>query len=127
VKFMLDANAAIYLMNGLNTHLTARVSSCDTGSIVMSVIAFAEVAMGAEKSKPPPMGLLNAFLSEVPLLPFDEAAARAYAKLPFKRARFGRLLAAHALSLDLTVITADESGFADIPGLKVENWTLPLS
>jgi tRNA(fMet)-specific endonuclease VapC len=127
VKFMLDSNAAIYLLNGLDALLTGCVSSCDRGCIVMSVIAFAEVAMVAAKSKPPPMGLLQAFLSEVPLLAFDYAAALAYAKLPFKRARFGRFLAAHALSLGLSVITADECGFADIPGLKVENWTLPLS
>ena len=94
------------------------------GSIVISTIAFAEVAMGSANGKPPPMALLDAFLSEVPLVPFDEAAARAYARLPFKRARLDRLIAAHALSLDLTVITADEGGFADIPGLRVENWTL---
>jgi tRNA(fMet)-specific endonuclease VapC len=56
------------------------------------------------------------------MLPFDEAAAREYAKLPFKRARFDRLLAAHALSLGATIITNNEGDFADVPGLKVENW-----
>ena len=44
--------------------------------------------------------------------------------LPFKRARFDRLLAAHALSLGVTIITNNESDFADVPGLTVENWTL---
>jgi tRNA(fMet)-specific endonuclease VapC len=58
------------------------------------------------------------------VLPFDEAAARAYARLPFKRGRFDRLLAAHALSLDLTVITNNERDFSDIAGLRVENWTI---
>ena len=51
-------------------------------------------------------------------------AAREYARLPFKRARFDRLLAAHALSLGVTIITNNESDFADVPGLTVENWTL---
>lgn len=122
---MLDTNAAIYLMNNLSEALTTRVASCETGSIVISTIAFAEVAMGSGNDKPPPMDIVEAFLSEIPLVAFDEAAGRAYAKLPFKRGRFDRLIAAHALSLDLTVITADRSGFTDIPGLKVENWTLP--
>ena len=45
-------------------------------------------------------------------------------KLPFKRARFDRLLAAHALSLGVTIITNNEADFADVPELAVENWTL---
>ena len=60
----------------------------------------------------------------MPILPFDEAAARCYAQLPFRRGRFDRLLAAHALSLGSTVITDNEADFADIPGLTIENWTL---
>jgi tRNA(fMet)-specific endonuclease VapC len=57
------------------------------------------------------------------MLPFDEAAARAYARLPFKRARFHRLLAAHALSIGAAVVTGNVTDFADIPGLQVEDWT----
>jgi tRNA(fMet)-specific endonuclease VapC len=57
-------------------------------------------------------------------VPFDEAAARTYARLPFKRARFDRLLAAHALSIGATVITNNEIDFADVPRLMVENWTV---
>jgi tRNA(fMet)-specific endonuclease VapC len=43
--------------------------------------------------------------------------------LPFRRASYDRLIAAHALSLDLTLITNNEGDFADVPGLRVENWT----
>ena len=57
------------------------------------------------------------------LLPFDEAAVRAYAALPFRRGSFDRLIAAHALALDLTLVTSNVRDFADIPGLLVENWT----
>ena len=45
--------------------------------------------------------------------------------MPFKRARFDRLVAAHALSLDLGIVTNNIVDFADVPGLRVENWTLP--
>ncbi|PMZ78725.1 VapC toxin family PIN domain ribonuclease, partial [Pseudomonas sp. FW306-2-11AD] len=51
-------------------------------------------------------------------------AAREYARLPFKRARFDRLLAAHALSLGATIVTNNEADFADVPGLRVENWSV---
>jgi tRNA(fMet)-specific endonuclease VapC len=58
----------------------------------------------------------------VPVLPFDDAAAKAYAKLPFKRARFDRLIAAHAVSIGAVVVTNNPGDFADVPELKVENW-----
>jgi len=66
---------------------------------------------------------LDAFVAAVPLVAFDEAAARASAGLPFKRTRFDRLLAAHALSIGAIVVTNNEADFADVTGLKVENWT----
>lgn len=72
--------------------------------------------------KAPGHALLSAFVELVPILPFDDRAAVAYASLPFRRARFDRLIAAHALSLGLTLVTNNEADFADIPGLRVENW-----
>ena len=45
-------------------------------------------------------------------------------QLPFKRGSYDRLIAAHALSLGLTVVTGNTKHFADVPGLKVENWTV---
>src|SRR3546814_4031007 len=76
------------------------MEQCAPGDIAISAISFAEVALGTHNGKPPPTEVLDAFLAVIPMLPFDEAAARAYAGLPFRRARFDRLLAAHALSLD---------------------------
>jgi tRNA(fMet)-specific endonuclease VapC len=63
-------------------------------------------------------------VEEVPVLDFDYKAALAYAQLPFKRASFDRLIAAHAVSQDLIVVTGNAKDFADVPGLKVENWTV---
>ena len=77
-----------------------------------------------EQGRPPTPEALALFVDVVPIQPFEEAAARAYAKLPFKRARFDRLLAAHALSIDATVVTNNEGDFTDVPGLKIENWTV---
>jgi tRNA(fMet)-specific endonuclease VapC len=67
----------------------------------------------------------EAFFAVVEVLPFDKVAARTYATMPFRRARFDRLIAAHALSLDLTLVTANVRDFADVPGLRVENWVAP--
>ena len=46
-----------------------------------------------------------------------------YCEIPFKRNRFDRLIAAHALSLGLTLVTNNEADFSDISGLGIENWT----
>jgi tRNA(fMet)-specific endonuclease VapC len=123
-RFLIDSDCAIYAMEARYAALGKRLSQCEPGEVGLSTISFAEVALGSNLGKPPPPEILEAFVSMIPLVPFDEAAAREYAKLPFKRARFDRLLAAHALSLGATVVTNNEGDFADVPGLKIENWTV---
>src|SRR3546814_9289063 len=73
-----------------------RIAECAPGEICISVISLAEIALGSQLGKPPLPETLEAFIEAIPLLPFDEAAAREYARLPFKRARFDRLLAARS-------------------------------
>lgn len=124
IRYLIDANSAVYAMDVGNDLLVQRIAATDAGAIGISVISYAEVAYGTYVGKPPPREVLDAFVKAVPLVAFDEAAAREYARLPFRRARFDRLLAAHALSIGATVITNTESDFADVPGLTVENWTL---
>lgn len=123
-RYLIDADCAVYAMTARYEPLRERLTACAPGDVAISTISFAEIALGTENGKPPAPEVLEAFVAAIPLLPFDEAAAREYARLPFKRARFDRLLAAHALSLGVTVITNNESDFADVPGLTVENWTL---
>ncbi len=123
-RYLIDADCAVYAMVGSFPALATRIATCVPGDIAISAISFAEVVVGTERGKPPPQEVVDAFLHAIPLLPFDEAAAREYARLPFKRARFDRLLAAHALSLGAVVITNNEADFAGVPGLLVENWTL---
>jgi tRNA(fMet)-specific endonuclease VapC len=123
IRYLIDADCAVYAMAGRFPALTARMEKCAPGEIGISSISFA-VAVGAGRGKPPPPEVVEAFVAAIPVFPFDDAAARAYARNPFKRGRFDRLLAAHALSLGVTVITNNEADFADVPGLKIENWTL---
>jgi tRNA(fMet)-specific endonuclease VapC len=124
-RYLIDSDLAIYSMGGApDSVLNRRLAQCFPGEITISAISFAEVALGTWLGKPPRQDVLDAFVMVIPILPFDEAAAREYAKLPFKRARFDRLLAAHALALDAIVVTNNEADFDDVPGLTVENWTV---
>lgn len=124
MRYLLDSNIIIKLTMDLSPPLRRRAGECDADDIVTSAIALAEVLHGSVNEKPPPVDQLEAFFEKVEVLHFDIAAANAYAKIRFKRASYDRLIAAHALSRGLTVITENEKDFADVPGLKVENWTV---
>ena len=124
IGFLLDADTAIFATTGQFPRLRDRLAEREPGEIGLSTISYAEIALGMQRGKPPTAQALALLVEVVPILAFDEAAALAYGQLPFKRARFDRLLAGHALSIGATVITNNESDFADVPGLKIENWTL---
>ena len=120
--FLLDTNIAIYAMRGEPDVLRSRMSECAEGSVFVSTISLSEIAVGyGEGVMTAPD--VQALLGQVGAVPFDARAAAVYGTLPFKRARFDRLIAAHALALGLTLVTNDERDFADIPDLKLENWT----
>lgn len=124
MKYLLDSNVLIALGLDANEAVVARAANCDADEMVTSAIAFAEVIHGSKRGKPPPLDKLAIMAEEIPVLPFDEAAARAYALISFKRASYDRLIAAHALSRQLIVVTDNEKHFDDVPGLVVENWSV---
>ena len=124
MKYLLDSNIIIRLSMGIGGALRERAAQCEHDELVTSSIVLAEVAHGSNKGRPPTLDRLQSILEEVPVLDFDYKAALAYASLPFKRGIYDRLIAAHALSHDLVLVTDNERDFADVPGLKIENWTI---
>ena len=124
IRFLLDTDCAVYAMLGSHPQLRSRLGQCEPGEVGLSAISFAEIVLGEQLGKSPDTKVIEDFVKEIPIVPFDEAAARAYANLPFRRRSFDRLIAAHALNLGASVITNNESDFADVPGLQVENWTI---
>ena len=123
MRYLLDSNIIIRLVIGVGDELRARAADCDEGDLVTSAIAYAEVAYGSLNGKPPAFEKLQAFVEEVPVLSFDYKASQTYAALPFRRGGYDRLIAAHALSEDLVLVTENTADFLDVPGLHVENWT----
>ena len=121
-RILLDSNVCIYLIEGLSEKARHRVETFAPGEVVTSAVAFAEVMLRVDKSDLKASANAKAFFSEIPVLPFDVDAALAYRQLPFERHRFDHLIAAHALSLDLLLITRNTRHFVSIPGLRVENW-----
>ena len=124
--FLLDSNICIYVLEGVVEPLRKRVEAHVPGAVVTSSIVYAEVLRGIDPSDRGKIERAERLFDVFPVLPFDRDAAAHYLDVPFKRHRFDRLIAAHALSLGLTIVTGNGADFADVPGLKVENWTVPL-
>ncbi len=122
-RFLVDSNVCIYILEGIGASLRARVEDYAPGEIVTSAIVYAEVMRGIHTDDVERNGRADRLFSLFEVLPFDRQAALCYRAMPFKRSSFDRLIAAHALALGLTLVTND-SAFGDVPGLKVENWSL---
>lgn len=123
-QYLLDTNICIFILDATLPQLRQRLEAVDEGTLATSTIVLAELLHGTDLGSEDEMLRLQSLLTVVPALPFDEAAARVYARLPFRRGRFDRLIAAHALSRGLTVVTANARDFSDVPGLQVEDWTI---
>ena len=61
-------------------------------------------------------------MEEARCSPSTLKAAHVYATFRSSAASYDRLIAAHALSHGLTLVTDNETDFDDVPNLKVENW-----
>lgn len=122
-RFLLDTNSLIYLAERSSIFILQRAEEYSPGELVTSSIVFAEFTRGVDWSRPYASTTAERFFEAIPVLPFDRQAALVYARLPFKRHSFDRLIAAHALALGLTLVTANPRDFRDIPNLRVENWT----
>ena len=125
LSYLLDSNICIYILGDARSASALRLGACRPGEAAASAITYAEVIRGLRLRDATASAALDAFFRIVPILPFDEAAARSYGSIPFKRGTFDRLIAAHALALDVTFVTRNVRDFRDVPGLKLEDWTVP--
>lgn len=122
VEYLLDTNCCIYLLSRTRPALEERIARCASGAVRISAIVGAELILGFAEADAKLKILLERFLVVFPIVPFDEKAARAYAGVPFRRGKLDRLVAAHALALDAALITNNVRDFADVPGLKLQDW-----
>ena len=130
-RFMLDTNMCIYLMKNQPAQVAKRFAECVVGDVVMSAITFAELEYGVVVSGNPKREHSNlaTLVEDIPVAPFDAAAGRAYgpvrqATRDIKKDHLDKLIAAHALSLGIALVTNNTKDFVKYPGLKLENWLI---
>ena len=102
--------------------LRARVERCPPGALATSTVCVAEAALGLVGDAQARQALDHLLTVIVPL-PFDLAAALRFSEISFGRGRSDRLIAAQTLATGLVLVTNNEKDFADVPGLRIENWT----
>lgn len=129
-KFMLDTNICNYLMKHQPPQVRARFAECFVGDVVISAITLAELEFGiacSGESQARNQAALDALLEDLLVAPFEARAARAYGPLrAANRERnkdaLDKLIASHALSLGVTLVTNNEADFRGFSGLVVDNW-----
>jgi tRNA(fMet)-specific endonuclease VapC len=130
MRYLLDTNICIYLIQRKPPEVLRRLESIREGDALMSVITYAELRAGLEmqaRNRAQDEQVLGLLTQRIPVQPFDQPAAASYGVLRAavrerNRNALDRLIAAHALSLDLTLVTNNLADFKDYPGLRVENW-----
>jgi tRNA(fMet)-specific endonuclease VapC len=132
-RFMLDTDTCSYIMKRSNDVLLDRLRKTPVNDVCISVITKAELVYGVEVSprRRRDEAALDAFLAYAEVLEFPDEATPHYANIRAHLKTRGTLIgahdlliAAHARSLGLTVVTNNTREFSRVPRLKVENWTI---
>jgi tRNA(fMet)-specific endonuclease VapC len=129
LRFMLDTDTVSYALRGLRD-VPARLLEHRPSELCMSAITLGELHYGAECRRSRRLhSLIETFAATVPAVPFDQAAARHFGRLAAGLAQQGKpigpldtLIAAHALALNVTLVTNNLRHFTQVRGLRIENW-----
>jgi tRNA(fMet)-specific endonuclease VapC len=131
MRYLLDTNICIYLIKKKPAAVLHKFETYEVGDIGVSAITVAELMIGAQKSQQPAQNqrALEQFLIPLVLADFDYNAAVTYghvrAALEAQGTPIGpldTLIAAHAVSLEVTLVTNNTREFDRVPDLKVVNW-----
>ena len=130
LKFMLDTNTCIFTIKNRPTSVREAFTR-HQGQLCISTITLMELIYGAEKSSSPERNLavIEGFAARLEVLTYGLEAAAHTGQLRAELARAGQqsgpydqMIAGHARSLGLIVVTNNRREFDRVPGLRVEDW-----
>lgn len=128
---MIDTNVCIDVIRRRSRSLVERIRAHAVDDVVISAITLSELQHGVFKSENPEQNrvALLEFLVPFTVLPYEDTAARAYGEIRAHLEKQGApigpmdmLIAAHARSRGLILVTNNEQEFRRVPGLAIENW-----
>ncbi len=134
MKYLLDTNICIYIINEKPEKVLRKFEQYPVHEFGISSVTHAELQYGVEKSKNKSTNqdALDEFLLPLTILPFHgKRLVKCYGEIRASLESKGKtigpldmLIAAHALSLDLTIISNNIKEFTRIENLKCENWLI---
>lgn len=131
MNYLIDTNICIYIMNQRPREIMDKCRQFQPGDIAVSAITVSELQYGVAKSSSPSKNQvrLDEFLLPFEILPYNADVAKAYGSIRSRLEKKGKpigpldfLIAAHALSRNLILVTNNEKEFARIQNLRLENW-----
>ncbi len=133
MKYMLDTNICKFSIKKKSDPLLQHLLKIDPRNICISSITQSELYYGVSKSLAQEKNLaaLEKMLTSLNVLPFESAAARCYGEVRADLEKRGKiigpldlLIASHALSLGLVLVTNNVSEFKRVKNLSIEDWTV---
>ncbi|MDR3214456.1 MAG: type II toxin-antitoxin system VapC family toxin [Azoarcus sp.] len=124
-RYMLDTNICIYLIKKHPPEIVEKFDAYRKGEIIISSITWAELCCGITKDG---SDLVQQLLSILEVAPFGVEQSSLYGELtrlfPNRKANLDRMIAAHAISLNVQLVTNNSSDFEiyKAAGLKIDNW-----
>jgi tRNA(fMet)-specific endonuclease VapC len=128
--YLLDTNIISELIKNPRGIIFSKIQSAGEEKICTSIIVACELNFGARKKNSPQLlEKIEAILDCIEILPLTDPVDQYYAEIRTYLEQQGTpiggndlLISAHALTLDLTIVTANVREFSRVPNLKVENW-----
>ena len=130
LRYMLDTNIVIYTIKN-RPQIVREAFKAHYGQMCISSVTLSELVYGAEKSAAPTRNLadVEGFAARLEVLDFDPQAASHSGELRAELAKAGapigpydQMIAGHARSRGLILVTNNEKEFERVPGLRLENW-----
>ena len=133
VRYLLDTNVLSELLRSPVGRVARRLAVVGEATVCTSIVVACELRYGAAKKGSPRLSTgVEGLLGSLDVLPLDEQSDRHYAEIRLHLDRIGQpigpndlLIAAHALALDLVLVTDNVKEFARVPRLSLENWLAP--
>lgn len=130
-EVMLDTNICIYIMKNRPEHIKEKLKTFNLGDVYLSSVVVSELYYGVYKSVQIERNLvaLEHFLKPFNIVDYDLKASVEYGKIRGSLEKAGKaiggldmLIAAHARSLGLTLVTNNTKEFERIESLEIDNW-----
>ena len=128
-RFMLDTDTVSFALRGQGA-VGSKLVEHAPSELCMSAISLSELRFGADRRSSKRLHrLIDTFTASVPVVVFDAAAAAFFGRLCARLEARGKpigtldtLIAAHAMALDVTLVTNNTKHLRRVPGLKTANW-----